>query len=341
MTRARPTLDLYPELCDACGRCERACPGHALKAGNGYLYVDWERCDGCGDCAGACDRDAIRLKASARRETAPSPRAPAAAGRDANARHAAPAAPGLDPALDAACPVRWSLPEAAAVLAAVLALFVAEEVVLGSAWVADLKPGAAGVARLLVIGAYYVAQLGVLAMLVRRRGAPLMRGFGLSGVGTRAGHKAASAAVGALALMAALAAAWAWGRLAGAVGWLPPERLNSDVTALFGGDVGGLLFTLALTAALGPFVEELAFRGVVMDAIGRRWGTVAAIAGSSALFGLFHFSLWQFVPAALLGAALAWLTQRRGSLWPAILVHCAYNAVPVLAAFWLNARGGA
>ncbi|TLM97343.1 hypothetical protein FDZ71_18685, partial [bacterium] len=191
VTRARPALDLVPERCDECGRCERACPEHAIKARRAYIAVDWERCDGCGECVDACDRDAIRLKAveaPARRAVAP---APAAA--------AAPARHELDPARDAASPVRWSLAEAAAVLAMMLALFVAEEVVLASTWVSGLEPGAAAVARMLVLGAYYSAQLAVIAILVRRRGSTLLRAFALTGEHARAGRKAASAAVGGLA----------------------------------------------------------------------------------------------------------------------------------------------
>ncbi len=236
-------------------------------------------------------------------------------------------------------PRGWTLPEAVAVLAAFLALFVAEEAVLSSSAVRALSPGAASVTRLLVLGAYYAAQLGLLALLARRRGAGLARAFGLVGGGGGPGRRLGSVTVTAGTLAVTLAAMVAWGVFTSRVGWEPPDRWSTDLTALFGSGFAGLVITLALAALLAPFTEELVFRGVLLGAARDRWGATAATWVSAGAFALFHFSVWQLVPALILGWALAWLALRRGSLWPAILLHAAYNAVAVLAAFWLSRIG--
>lgn len=235
----------------------------------------------------------------------------------------------------AASPGTWSLPEAIAALAAMLALFVGEEAMLASSALAGLRPGAAAVARLLVLGVYYTAQLGLVYALAARRGLGLGRAFRLAGERTSARHKLSSAALSAGMLASTVAVMVGWGRMTRLAGWEPPARWSSDVTALFGADFGGFVFTVAMVVVLGPLVEELVFRGIVLSAIGERWGSAAGVVGSAAIFGAFHFSLWQFVPAVALGLALGWLTLRRRSLWPAIALHCAYNGLVVLAAFLL------
>jgi membrane protease YdiL (CAAX protease family)/Fe-S-cluster-containing hydrogenase component 2 len=65
-------LSLHPERCDQCGRCERACPKHAINVGPSYILVDWHVCDGCYACIEACDRDAIRRAVVTKRTSAAS-----------------------------------------------------------------------------------------------------------------------------------------------------------------------------------------------------------------------------------------------------------------------------
>jgi membrane protease YdiL (CAAX protease family) len=102
---------------------------------------------------------------------------------------------------------------------------------------------------------------------------------------------------------------------------------------VFGGGGIGLILAGVLVAIVAPLIEELAFRGVVLAALGSRWGMWPAIALSSALFAAYHASTWLFLPMLVLGAALGWLTWTRRSLWPAIVLHVLYNALAVAAAF--------
>lgn len=147
-------------------------------------------------------------------------------------------------------------------------------------------------------------------------------------------------------------ASMAWCAIAVVVGLVTPlvggkltellahgHAVPQDVKEL-GGDAG-LLFRLALTLAvisIGPLVEELLFRGVLLSALLRRLRTVWAVSASAVLFALVHLMdlhwLWYALPnLALLGAALAWLRLRSGSLWPAVIAHACNNLLAMAALF--------
>ena len=108
------------------------------------------------------------------------------------------------------------------------------------------------------------------------------------------------------------------------MGWdsLEPPDLPFDT---FG--AGSLAITGLLVIVLGPFAEEVFFRGFVMAGLARRWGPAVGIVASSLLFSLAHGSVALIVPIFVAGALLGWLYLRTGSLWGSIMAHMAQNAV--------------
>lgn len=177
--------------------------------------------------------------------------------------------------------------------------------------------------------------------LVRRRwprqwrDAMPSRGFGLV--------PARHAGFYGLALLAGLAIPMLGGML---TQWLAQGHpVPQDISQLGHSASLASRLTLALAAVtLGPLVEEVLFRGVLLSALlGFRRPpntsptsarTLTAVAISAILFGLVHLPdlgyLWYAVPnLALLGAAAAWLRLRSGSLWPAVLAHGVNNLLAV------------
>jgi membrane protease YdiL (CAAX protease family) len=84
----------------------------------------------------------------------------------------------------------------------------------------------------------------------------------------------------------------------------------------------------APASVLQSFAQELAFRGLLLGALDRVAPAWAANLGQAAFFGLAHIAVEYQGPAAafvpvtiVLGFGLGWVTQRTGSLWPAILIH--------------------
>ena len=129
---------------------------------------------------------------------------------------------------------------------------------------------------------------------------------------------------------AAFMVAAAWSLLVLWIGpeWLKPPDSAGRLTEEFGANLVGLLI---VAVVWGPVGEELFFRGFVLPGLVRRFGVPAAVVLSSGLFALFHVVPGMLVPTFLLGAALAWIYLRTGSIWPSIMAHSLQNAL----ALWL------
>jgi uncharacterized protein len=101
-------------------------------------------------------------------------------------------------------------------------------------------------------------------------------------------------------------------------GDVPDMPLNNDPRVL-------VLYGLAVIV-IPPIVEEMLFRGVVLQSL-KRFGDGFAIVVSALFFGLYHGNLIQIVFAFLSGLALGFVVVRTGSLLPSILIHCINNGV--------------
>lgn len=242
---------------------------------------------------------------------------------------------GADPPFGA---VRWTLVDSALVLVVLLLSTVGKSVVIAIPAIALMPTAGQAMARAGILAAYYTVQLGAFALLAGRHGASLAVAFGLRRGETddRTADRPSvlgSAALVALLLVAVEAVAIVYGLAMQTFGWSEPVTLSSDVSSAFGGGEAGLILAGVLVAIAAPIVEELAFRGIILAAMGSRWGMWPAIAISSLLFAVYHASAWLFFPMLALGVALGWVAWTRRSLWPAISLHVLYNALAVTAAF--------
>lgn len=82
------------------------------------------------------------------------------------------------------------------------------------------------------------------------------------------------------------------------------------------------------TVIIPPIVEEMMFRGMILQGL-RRFGDGFAVIASAAMFGLYHGNFAQAVFAFLCGLILGYVAVRSNSLLPAILIHFLNNALSV------------
>ena len=87
-------------------------------------------------------------------------------------------------------------------------------------------------------------------------------------------------------------------------------------------------------AALGPFYEELVFRGLALGAYRKARSPLFAVVFTSLLFGLVHGSIVHVLFVFPVGIVLALVMLKTGQLWTSVAAHGLYNfLVTVLAEF--------
>lgn len=114
---------------------------------------------------------------------------------------------------------------------------------------------------------------------------------------------------------------------------MPALHAPSDtpLSELIPSGVGALGF-LFLLGALAPISEEILFRGLLFGWLRDRQGIGLGVVLSALAFYLAHF--WSLQPLHLaLGAVLALLYQRSGSLWPPIVLHGTFNLAAIVALY--------
>lgn len=96
---------------------------------------------------------------------------------------------------------------------------------------------------------------------------------------------------------------------------------------------GAVAIAFVLTVAVvAPIGEELFFRGFVFNLLRNRLNMTSAVWLSAGLFALLHVSVKNFLPILLIGALLAWLYARTGSLWSSVVMHGTFNLLSAIAA---------
>ncbi len=88
----------------------------------------------------------------------------------------------------------------------------------------------------------------------------------------------------------------------------------------------------ALNACIfGPIMEEICFRGLVLDGLLKtRCRPWLAILISALLFALLHGLGANFVTALLFGILVGWLYWRTGSIIPGIIIHITNNSLTAI-----------
>jgi len=111
-----------------------------------------------------------------------------------------------------------------------------------------------------------------------------------------------------------------------ALGW----RTSSDLYLPFNANGVGIAFFFVIAAIVAPLAEETFFRGFLFQGVRKRLNFAWATIISAAIFAIGHFSPSGLVPIFILGLMLAWLFNTMKSIWPCIIVHCAYNSIALI-----------
>jgi sodium transport system permease protein len=142
------------------------------------------------------------------------------------------------------------------------------------------------------------------------------------------------------ALLAALLVAAGGIPLGWGVGWLQnfvfpiPEDLFAALEKLLtAGDARRMMWLVLLVAVTPAVCEELVFRGVLLQGLGREMPMWRAVGLTALVFGAFHLSfetVIRFLPTAWIGLLIGYVVWHTRSLFAGMLMHFVNNGTAVL-----------
>ncbi len=103
---------------------------------------------------------------------------------------------------------------------------------------------------------------------------------------------------------------------------------------------GNLFVRIVASGICAALVEELLFRGLLHKRLRNFMKPLPCMVISSALFGLIHGNLVQFVYAFLVGMVLSYVYEKFKTVWAPVIVHGAANVTAVLLTEFLPAANG-
>jgi hypothetical protein len=125
------------------------------------------------------------------------------------------------------------------------------------------------------------------------------------------------------------------------------QRFDAPSQRLTGGSHGTGYIIVAICTVIGaPFFEELFFRGVLLRALARLFGTLGGWVGpalaiiiTGILFGLAHAESLQLLGLATFGVILSFISYRTGRLGMNMVAHASFNLVALAAVVMPMAAG--
>ena len=136
------------------------------------------------------------------------------------------------------------------------------------------------------------------------------------------------------ALVSVASVALLFGVVAPITACIPMSETMENMVRAMGTMRGWPTFLYFVIAA--PVLEELIFRGIILDGLLKRYPTWTAIFVSSLLFGLVHMNLPQFITGFVLGGLMGWVYHRTSSVGACILIHMAANLSGYILRFFIG-----
>ncbi len=111
------------------------------------------------------------------------------------------------------------------------------------------------------------------------------------------------------------------------------EKVEERARELWDRAHGGWLVALVVIVAIGaPIVEELVYRGLILQTLQSRIDDVLALVASAAFFAAIHFAPVEFPGLFAFGIVLGLCYQRTGRIGMSIAAHIGFNAMGLVIA---------
>ena len=100
---------------------------------------------------------------------------------------------------------------------------------------------------------------------------------------------------------------------------------------------GWLLLALFLSGVVPAVVEELIYRGMILNGL-RKYGMWPSVLISAGLFALMHLTLYQLPYTFALGIVLGLVVYKTRALWLSMLIHFSSNALVLVSMYLQNGQ---
>jgi membrane protease YdiL (CAAX protease family) len=137
-----------------------------------------------------------------------------------------------------------------------------------------------------------------------------------------------------VALLVVSSTAVLWGVVEPLGGLIPLSESMKEVLRGAVEETGVFTFIYFVLAA--PIMEELLFRGIMLDGLLKRYRPLTAILVTSLIFGVVHLNPYQFITGLVLGGLLGWVYLRTGSVAQCIVIHMTANLSGYVARFFVD-----
>jgi membrane protease YdiL (CAAX protease family) len=121
---------------------------------------------------------------------------------------------------------------------------------------------------------------------------------------------------------------WSLGEVYTSLVPVPADNLNPFEPILR--TMSGRFAIAVFAVAVAPLIEEFVFRGVIQHELERRYGALPGILGAAGFFAAVHLLPWVFPLHFVLGVAFGFVVYATRSIWSAVILHAANNAVAML-----------
>jgi len=91
------------------------------------------------------------------------------------------------------------------------------------------------------------------------------------------------------------------------------------------------VFAFLTVVIAAPILEEILFRGVILQGLLKNYSPAKAIIWSAVIFGVAHMNMWQTTGAILAGLLLGWVYWKSNSIIPGMVIHFVNNLVGYIA----------
>lgn len=108
---------------------------------------------------------------------------------------------------------------------------------------------------------------------------------------------------------------------------IPGYQIQAPIIPVFGESGPALFVAGIIVLFVAPFVEEIFFRGFMLQGFVNDLGKYVGAILTAVLFAAFHLEFGSFIPVIILGIILSVLFIRSKSIWPCLWFHLINNTV--------------